>query len=151
VIAIRAASIWRLVNHAGSSAWMPKSPNASFVPPFAVPCRRPRCCLRCLTFRGINMESLPYLRRPSVVVAAEVRRLVLLTDTALDLFFLGEQALDLGIGLVHQFALRLGVFARRFGRRRCGRGRTFLGRGRTATTTAGAHHATALPLARGLA
>src|SRR4051794_14040646 len=36
---------------------MPKSPKASFVPPFAAPVRFGWCCLRCLTLRGINMRS----------------------------------------------------------------------------------------------
>src|SRR4051812_46866161 len=36
---------------------MPKSPKASFVPPFAAPVRFGWCCLRCLTLRGINMSS----------------------------------------------------------------------------------------------
>src|SRR5690242_15558368 len=36
---------------------MPKSPNASFVPPLAAPVRLGWCCLRCLTLRGINMVS----------------------------------------------------------------------------------------------
>jgi len=46
---------------------MPKSPKVTVVPPLAAPVRRPRCCLRCLTFLGINM---------SVDLPAEVRRLV---------------------------------------------------------------------------
>src|SRR6476469_4269626 len=36
---------------------MPKSPNASDVPPLAAPVRLGWCCLRCLTRRGINMRS----------------------------------------------------------------------------------------------
>src|SRR6478736_6035067 len=36
---------------------MPKSPNASVVPPLAAPRRLGWCCLRCLTRRGINMRS----------------------------------------------------------------------------------------------
>src|SRR6476661_239591 len=36
---------------------MPKSPNASDVPPLAAPLRLGWCCLRCLTRRGINMRS----------------------------------------------------------------------------------------------
>src|SRR5437763_3282115 len=61
VIAIRAASIWRAVTHPGSRAWMPYSPNTTSVPPFDGPLVRPRCVLRCLTLRGINMAS-PNLR-----------------------------------------------------------------------------------------
>src|ERR1700729_3364934 len=68
-MAIRAASIWRAVSQPGSMAWMPKSPNATEVPPLAAPVRRPRCVLRCLTFLGINM---------SVGLPAEVRGLVVL-------------------------------------------------------------------------
>src|SRR5260370_13139749 len=58
VIAIRAASIWRLVTYACSTAWMPYSPNATRVPPEAAPVRCGRCCLRCATLRGISICSL---------------------------------------------------------------------------------------------
>src|SRR3954466_12796873 len=57
-MAIRAASIWRAVTHPGSSAWMPYSPNTTSVPPFDGPDVRPRCVLRCLTLRGINISQL---------------------------------------------------------------------------------------------
>src|SRR5437764_15315203 len=57
VIAIRADSIWRLVTYAGSSAWMPYSPNTTLVPPLAAPERLGWCCLRCLTLRGISMTQ----------------------------------------------------------------------------------------------
>src|SRR3954468_17426373 len=57
VIAIRADSIWRFVTYDDSVAWMPKSPNASVVPPLAAPVRLGWCCLRCLTLRGINMAQ----------------------------------------------------------------------------------------------
>src|ERR1700686_3290264 len=87
VMAIRAASIWRAVSQPGSSAWIPKSPNVTEVPPLAAPLRRPRCVLRCLTFLGINI---------SVRVPPEVRRLVVLvTVLALHLLVLGELALEL--------------------------------------------------------
>src|SRR3954453_10476970 len=56
-MAIRAASIWRFVTYAGSRAWMPKSPKATWVPPLAAPERLGWCCLRCLTRRGISMRS----------------------------------------------------------------------------------------------
>src|SRR5262249_20168562 len=57
VIAVRAASIWRLVTYACSSAWMPYSPNATLVPPLAAPCRSGRCCLRCAVLRGMSMPQ----------------------------------------------------------------------------------------------
>src|SRR5580704_7340229 len=86
VMAIRAASIWRAVSHPGSTAWMPKSPKLTVVPLLAAPVLRPRCCLRCLTFRGINM---------SVRLPSEVRRLVVLVAVpALDLLVLGELPLQ---------------------------------------------------------
>src|SRR3954465_981343 len=52
VIAIRAASLWRLVPQPRSIAFSPYSPNSTRVPPFAMPGMRPRCCLRCLTRFG---------------------------------------------------------------------------------------------------
>ena len=55
VIATRAASIWRSVIHAGSSAFSPYSPKASDPPRHALPVRRPRCYFLYLTFFGINM------------------------------------------------------------------------------------------------
>src|ERR1700753_3386223 len=36
---------------------MPNSPNDTRVPPVAMPVRCGRCCLRCLTLRGISMSS----------------------------------------------------------------------------------------------
>src|SRR3978361_2138125 len=57
VIAIRAASIWRLVTYAGVIAWMPYSPNETLVPPVAWPVRPGWCCLRCLTLRGISITK----------------------------------------------------------------------------------------------
>src|SRR6185503_11922260 len=42
VIAIRAASIWRLVTHPASSDFRPYSPNCTRVPPLERPARRPR-------------------------------------------------------------------------------------------------------------
>src|ERR1700678_420671 len=110
VMAIRAASICRAVSQAGSSAWMPKSPKVTSLPPLAFPLIRPRCCLRCFTFRGINM---------SVDLLAEVRGLVMLAGPALDLLVLGEDALelvgdrgggdDVGGGQIHQSLGDLGV------------------------------------------
>src|SRR4029453_14423635 len=53
----RAASIWRLVTHAGSSALSPKSPKARVDPRWALPFIRPRWALRYLTRLGISMGS----------------------------------------------------------------------------------------------
>src|SRR5206468_2380152 len=36
---------------------MPYSPNATRVPPLAVPCRSGRCCLRCAVLRGMSMRQ----------------------------------------------------------------------------------------------
>src|ERR1035437_4271091 len=60
VIAIRAASIWRLLIHAQSSDCRPYSPNWTEVCPFDGPDLRPRCCFRCLTRFGSSI-SLPHL------------------------------------------------------------------------------------------
>src|SRR3954471_6978466 len=57
VIAIRAASICRLVTYECSTAWMPYSLKVTLVPPLAAPERSGRCCLRCLTLRGMSMSS----------------------------------------------------------------------------------------------
>src|SRR4051794_28748360 len=62
LIAIRADSICRFVTYAGSSAWMPNSPKVTRVPPVEAPVRCGRCCLRCLTLRGMNTSALPTLR-----------------------------------------------------------------------------------------
>src|SRR3954447_21241475 len=59
VIAIRAASIWRLVIQPRSSVLRPYSPNSTRVPPLALPARRPRCCLRCFTRLGVSMRQPP--------------------------------------------------------------------------------------------
>src|SRR5215472_7340599 len=67
VIAIRAASICRFVTYACSSAWMPYSPNDTLVPPVALPCRSGRCCLRCLTLRGM---SIPQPSSPAVAATS---------------------------------------------------------------------------------
>src|SRR5262245_43004993 len=58
VIATRAASIWRLVTHAGSSAISPHSPNATEEPRYALPFMRPRICFRYLTRFGISIVRL---------------------------------------------------------------------------------------------
>src|SRR6185437_865369 len=57
VIAIRAASIWRLVSQPASSALIPYSPNCTVVWPRDRPARRPRCCLRCLTRLGWSISD----------------------------------------------------------------------------------------------
>src|ERR1700727_3830772 len=105
VMAIRAASIWRAVSQPGSMAWIPKSPNATDVPPLAAPESRPRCVLRCLTFLGINM---------SVRLLAEVRGLVVLVPVlALHLLVLGQLAIQV---------VGLGRRGQQVGRRRLGPG-----------------------------
>src|SRR5947209_1600973 len=55
VIAIRAASICRLVIHTGSSACKPYSPNVSVLPTSALPRMRPRCWRRHFTLFGVSM------------------------------------------------------------------------------------------------
>ena len=67
VMAIRAASICRTVSQHGSMAFSPKSPNETSDPRHALPRMRPRCCLRYLTFFGINMmhRSLVQLAAPA--------------------------------------------------------------------------------------
>src|SRR5580704_9617292 len=59
VIATRLASIWRSVIHPGSSTFSPNWPKASVLPRQALPVMRPRCCLRYLTFFGINIVRFP--------------------------------------------------------------------------------------------
>src|SRR5438270_493988 len=63
VIAIRAASIWRLVSQPLSSALSPYSPNCTLTCPREIPRRRPRCCLRCLTRLGDSISAHPPPRR----------------------------------------------------------------------------------------
>src|SRR5437870_3402291 len=57
VIAIRAASIWRLVTQPCSIALRPYSPNWTRVPPLAMPRRRPRCGLRNLVRLGSSTTT----------------------------------------------------------------------------------------------
>src|SRR5688500_12049608 len=92
-MSIRAASIWRAGSQPATRAWTPYSPKLTSVPPLARPCMRPRWCLRCATLRGISM---------SLVSRAEVRGLGVVVHPALDLFLLGEEALELGIGFLDQ-------------------------------------------------
>src|SRR6516225_6251807 len=91
-MAIRAASIWRAVSQPGSSAWIPKSPKETAVPPFAAPRRRPRWVLRCLTFLGINMSIrlLAEVRRLMVLVAALALHLLVLVQLPFELVGLGR-------------------------------------------------------------
>src|SRR5579862_4002068 len=95
---------------------MPKSPKVTVVPPLAFPVMRPRCCLRCLTLRGMSI---------SVHLPAEVRRLVVLVAAAtLHLLVLGEPPLELvglrrrGDQIRESGALLLGLL-RRLGLRLC--------------------------------
>src|SRR5262249_32195723 len=62
VMATRPASICLPVIQAASVAFSAYSPNAMLVPRLAAPARRPRCCLRYLTFLGIlySAISLPF-------------------------------------------------------------------------------------------
>src|SRR4051794_2890863 len=93
---------------------MAYSPKLISVPPLALPSRRPRCCLRCLTFRGISMRNQSFWRRPQlrsgdpksssssakplVTLLGEVRGFVVGTGSAtLDVLLLGQEALQLGI------------------------------------------------------
>ena len=55
VIAIRAASIWRLVIQDASSACNPYSPNSISVPPLARPRILPRCGFLYLSFFGTSI------------------------------------------------------------------------------------------------
>ena len=59
VMAMRPASISRAVTQPHSMALRPKSPKARWPPVQALPLMRPRCCLRNLTFLGINMAGVP--------------------------------------------------------------------------------------------
>src|SRR5262245_30272065 len=93
VMAIRAASVWRAVTQPGSGGWLPYSPTLTSVAPLAAPFMRPRWCLRCATLRGINMSLVP---------RAEVGRLVVVVHPALDLLLFGEEALQLGVGLLDE-------------------------------------------------
>src|SRR6267143_2177052 len=63
VSATRAASIWRLVTHPGSSALRPYSPKASVEPRYALPRMLPRWALRYMTRLGISMSALLRLHR----------------------------------------------------------------------------------------
>src|ERR1700761_4009808 len=112
VMAIRAASIWRAVIHPGSRAWIPYWPKVTAEPPLVVPVMRPRCCLRWRTLRGMSMSV--------TVPGAEVGRLVVFADRALDGFFFGQELLEVGVGFLEQ---RCDLFGRFLDRSRGGRGR----------------------------
>src|SRR5947208_1952427 len=87
------------------------SPNASVPPRYALPRIRPRCCLRYLTFEGINMRKLSYLGRrlPSVL------RLVLFAavdphlhaDLSVGRIGLGEAVIDVRLERVEREATLL--------------------------------------------
>src|SRR4051812_28133775 len=98
---------------------------------------RPRCTLRWRTFLGISMVS--------VLVPVELRRLVVLTRATLDLLLLGEETLELGVGLLHEGRSLAELLV-------ADRGLVDRGRlvGRTAAATTGADHA-ATGRPRGLA
>src|SRR5580698_4788865 len=84
---------------------MPKSPKATAAPPLAWPLKRPRCCLRCLTFLGINM---------SVRLLAEVRSLmVLVAVLTFHFLVLGQLAFQV-VGLGRGYRKQVGH--RGFGR-----------------------------------
>src|SRR5215813_4876580 len=57
-MATRPASICLPVIQAASVAFRAYSPNAMLVPRLAAPARRPRCCLRYLTFLGILYSAI---------------------------------------------------------------------------------------------
>src|SRR5580692_5076275 len=112
VIAIRAASIWRAVSQPGSSAWIPKSPNVTDVPPLAAPVRRPRCVLRCLTFLGINMSVRvpPEVRRFVVLMAVLPLHLLVLGQLPLQVVGFGRRGEQVGHRRLHfLFAFRFGL------------------------------------------
>src|SRR4029079_9379611 len=130
------------------------------VPPFEMPVIRPRCVLRWRTLRGINMIRQSSLSPPRnvggvswccasavasvlAVPAVELGRLVVLTlaGAALDLFLFGEEALELGVGLLDQ---RRGLLDHVVG------GALHLGglAGGTATAATRGHDATLRTLAR---
>src|SRR5262249_11878723 len=58
VMVTRPASICFPVIQAASVAFSAYSPNAMLVPRLAAPARRPRCCLRYLTFLGILYSAI---------------------------------------------------------------------------------------------
>src|SRR5690554_4556200 len=55
---------------------------------------RPRWCLRCLTFLGINISV--------TIPGTEVGGLVVLAHRTLDLLLLGEEALEVGVGFLDE-------------------------------------------------
>src|SRR4029450_11810980 len=71
----------------------------------------------------------------SVLVPVELRGLVVLARPALDLLFLGEETLELGVGFLHE---RRGLFGHLAARALHGPRRGLVG---TAATTTRAHHA----------
>src|SRR5215470_7564690 len=55
---------------------MPYSPNATRVPPLAVPCRSGRCCLRCAVLRGMSISSALLAHGHDCLGAAATRPLI---------------------------------------------------------------------------
>src|SRR5215813_5496881 len=105
VIAMRPASIWRAVIQPGSRTWRPMSPNASSPPRYALPRIRPRCCLRYLTFEGINMISVPLSRRLPAVLGLVLLAAVdpdLHADLPVRRVGLGEAVVDVGLQRVER-------------------------------------------------
>src|SRR5215471_5467968 len=106
VIATRAASICRAVIQPGSRIWSPTSPKARLEPRVAFPFIRPRCCLRYLTFDGINMAWLSLSGLPSrlglVLLAAVDPRLD--PDLSVGRVGLGEPVVDVGLQRVEREA-----------------------------------------------
>src|SRR4051812_7419145 len=58
-----------------SITFNPKSPNDNSAPRHALPRMRPRCCLRYLTFFGINIKSLSLNQTLLLALARELPRL----------------------------------------------------------------------------
>src|SRR5690606_27030082 len=63
VTAIRAASIWRLVIHAGSIDLIPKEPKANSAPREALPFMRPFCIFLNFVLFGCNMFVFYLIRQ----------------------------------------------------------------------------------------
>src|ERR1700750_2782537 len=97
VMAIRAASICRLVTYACSSAWIPYSPKFTWVPPVALPVRCGRCCFLCLTLRGMSMSSALLARARASGLGGPAPPLRLTRRTLRPLLGCGPQCGRLGL------------------------------------------------------
>src|SRR5215475_344029 len=98
VMATRPASICFPVTQATSVAFSAYSPNAMLVPRLAAPARRPRCCLRYLTFLGILYSAISLsfhhcIARVHDVTAVDPN---LDADDAEGRIGLGEAVIDVG-------------------------------------------------------